>query len=165
MRPTRLLLTTLGLLTLTTSSRSEARPTLEPTGTTVSVDHALEAAIGPDAQLLQHDPPSSIDGLGFEAWKYAQPDGPAVDLMVLDTRTSPYSIEELLDQRSGQDPPARLTIAGHPASIESTADQYGPGLLILKWSPDPAHVLVLTAADQIGKDELIRLATQIEAAS
>lgn len=163
-RTSRRALTATGALILAglaaTNAAGSNRPRLAP----ASPDQALQGALGPNAALIEHDVAPAADdkpGLVVETWKYRTASS-TVDLVLVSDQTG-KNIGPLITERAlGQDH-RTIKLGGTSATVERTADEYGPGLIIITWQYDIDTAVHLVAHGSLDEADVIELATTVEA--
>jgi hypothetical protein len=147
-------------LVATNAAGSASRPRLA----SASPDQALQGALGPNAALIEHDLAPAADdkpGLVVETWKYRTAES-TVDLVLVSDQGGKNIGPLISDRALGQDH-RTIALGQTSATVERTADEYGPGLIIITWQYDPDTAAHLIAHDSLDEARVIELATTVEA--
>jgi hypothetical protein len=133
-------------------------------------ERVLAERLGADSALVEHttdalEAESNGHSLLVESWKYHTAEKITLDLVLVHDETG-APVQGLIDERDLSPNHDTITLTGGvSATVERTADEYGPGLIIITWAYDRDTAAHLIAHDPLDEATVIGLANSVEAGS
>lgn len=157
-----------GLLATVVAGNAGGSP--RPALANASPEQVLAERLGPGSALVEHtsqtlEAESNGHQLAVESWKYHTAEKITIDLVLVHDQTG-AGVQALIDERDLSPNHDTITLAGGvSATLERTADKYGPGLIIITWADDQNTAAHLIAHDPLDEATVIDLANTVEAGS
>lgn len=95
------------------------------------------------------------EDLTIESWKY-DVEGSIVDVVAVTPADGDAAA--LVSDRPLVPKAETIAVNGLPATLERTADEFGPGLLVVTWALDDRRMVQVVARDSMPLDDLLELA-------